>query len=386
MTGVAIVGVGETAPVFADARPLAVMVAEAVFAALEDAGLRPTDVDGFVTESGSMPATVSAEAIAAALGRPVNQNPFIAYGLKYGAGLVAAPQLAEFALSSGLASVVVCWYGHRLSELREGPRTLYSDDPVKADLEIPHGWYGQPAYFAGIAQRYAHEFGLTAQQLAATAIEARAHAGRTPGALRTRPITFHDYDQSPIVASPLRALDCCLINDGAVAFLMTSIERARDLRQPVVAVAGIGTACAPVVGDSWFTQNPDYLTTPAAISGPKAFAMAGLEPRDIDFAELYDCFTINTILQFEELGFAGKGDGAAFALDKGQSLTDRLPTNTHGGLLSHSFSLGGSHIIEAVRQLRHQRGAAQVPGAELGLVTALGVPHHSTLILRRASR
>ena len=255
-------------------------------------------------------------------------------------------------------------------------------DPLASDtsatLQSPslHHWFGTDLLGRDIFSRV----------LAATAIEARAHAGRTPGALRTRPITFHDYDQSPIVASPLRALDCCLINDGAVAFLMTSIERARDLRQPVVAVAGIGTACAPVVGDSWFTQNPDYLTTPAAISGPKAFAMAGLEPRDIDFAELYDCFTINTILQFEELGFAGKGDGAAFALDKGQSLTDRLPTNTHGGLLSHSFSLGGSHIIEAVRQLRHQRGAAQVPGAELGLVTALGVPHHSTLILRRASR
>ena len=106
-------------------------------------------------------------------------------------------------------------------------------------------------------------------------------------------------------------------------------------------------------------------------------------PADVDFAELYDCFTINTILQFEDLGFAPKGEGASFALEKGRGLSDRLPTNTHGGLLSHSFLLGGGHMLEAVRQLRHQRGAGQVAGAEVGLVTALGIPHHATTILRR---
>jgi acetyl-CoA acetyltransferase len=385
VAGIAIVGVGETAPSFADDRPLEVMVAEAVTAALEDAGLPPTEIDGFVTESGSMPGTISAEVIASMLGRPVQPHPFIAYGLKYGAGIVAAPQLAQYALSAGLASVVICWYGHRLSQMREGPRTLYAEDPIKADLEIPHGWYGQPVYFAGIAQRYAYEFGLTPQQLAATAIESRAHAGRTPGALRTKPLTFDDYSQSRMVASPLRSPDCCLVNDGAIAYVMTTVERARDLRQPVVSVAGVGTGCSNVAGDAWFTQKTDYLTTPAALSGPRAFESARLVPADVDFVELYDCFTINTILQFEELGFVDKGEGAAFALEKGHRLDDRLPTNTHGGLLSHSFTLGGSHIIEAVRQLRHQRGAGQVPDAEVGLVTALGVPHHSTLILRRGT-
>jgi acetyl-CoA acetyltransferase len=384
MTNIAIVGVGETTPVAADERPLTAMVTEAVLAALDGAGLHTADVDGFVSEASSMPFDAPAEALISAFGRPVQKQPFIAYGLKYGAGLVAAPQLAAMAIATGLASVVVCWYGHRLSALADGPRTLYAEDPLKADLEMPHGWYGQPVYFAGLAQRYAHEYGLTPEQLAATAIESRDHAARTPGSLRTDPISFADYMASPVVASPLRKLDCCLVNDGAIAFVMTSTERARDLRQPVVAVAGVGTGMSDVLGDAWFTQNPDYLTTPAAISGPRAFAEAGMSPADIDFVELYDCFTMNTILQFEDLGFAAKGQGAAFALEKGRGLGDRLPTNTHGGLLSHAFLLGGGHVVEAVRQLRQQRGAGQVPDAEVGLVTALGVPHHSTMILHRA--
>jgi acetyl-CoA acetyltransferase len=383
MKKIAIVGVGETNPISADPRPLTTMVTEAVMTALDDAGLKSSDVDGFVTESSSMPFEAPAEALISAFDRPVKREPFIAYGLKYGAGLVAAPQLAAMAISKGLASVVLCWYGHRLSALADGPRTLYAEDAFKADLEMPHGWYGQPVYFAAMAQRYAHEYGLKPEQLAATAIEAREHAARTPGSLRTKPMTFDDYMASPIVSTPLRKPDCCLVNDGAMAFVMTTAERARDLRHPVVEVAGVGTGMSNVIGDSWFTQNPDYLTTPAAISGPRAFAESGLNPSDIDFAELYDCFTMNTILQFEDLGFATKGDGAAFALEKGRGLTGPLPTNTHGGLLSHSFLLGGGHMVEAVRQLRHERGEGQVPNAEIGLVTALGIPSHATTILRR---
>ena len=166
--------------------------------------------------------------------------------------------------------------------------------------------------------------------------------------------------------------------DGA-----TEIYRARDLRHPVVRIAGVGVGATNVPGDTWFTQNPDYLTTPAAISGPAAFKQAGLKPSDVDFAQLYDCFSINTILQYEDLGFVPKGEGAHFVLDKGCGLHGRLPTNTHGGLLSHSFMLGGGHIIEAVRQLRHDRGSGQVPDARVGVVTGLGIPHHATLLLER---
>ncbi|GGC27534.1 hypothetical protein GCM10011371_13900 [Novosphingobium marinum] len=360
------------------------MTAEAAQFALADSGLTIAEIDGFVTESSSMPHEVPAEELVAALGGRMPASPFIAYGMRYGAGLVAAAELADHALRSGRANYVICWFGLQLSKQSQGPREIYAADPVKADLEMPSGWFGQPVYFAGIAQRYAHEYGLPEAALAAIAIEAREHAIRTPGAMKQKPLDFDGYLASPVIASPLRGPDCALISDGAIAFVMTTTERARDLAHPVVSVRGIGIGSTPVPGDTWFTQNPDYLITPAAISGPMAFAEAQMSPGDIDFAELYDCFSINTLLQFEDLGFAPRGEGARFAVEKGRGLSDRLPTNTHGGLLAHSFSLGGGHIIEAVRQLRHERGAGQVPGARTGLVTALGVPNHATMILERS--
>jgi acetyl-CoA acetyltransferase len=359
------------------------MIAEAARNAIADAGLHPRQIDGFVTESASMPKAMPAEDVVAALGVTMPVSPFVAYGLRYGAGLVAAAEIAGWALSSGRATHVLCWYGHQLSRDAQGPRALYAGDPLKADLEMPSGWFGQPVYFAGIAQRYAHEYGLPAEALAAVAIEAREHAARTPGAMKTRPLDMEGYLASPSIAAPLRGPDCALVNDGAIAFVMTTAERARDCPHPTVRVAGVGVGATSVPGDTWFTQNRDYLTTPAAISGPAAFADAGLAPDDVDFVQVYDCFSINTILQYEDLGFVKKGEGAAFAVDKGRGLADRLPTNTHGGLLSHSFLLGGGHVVEAVRQLRHSRGEGQVPDARVGLVTALGVPNHSTMILER---
>lgn len=383
MTGIAIVGVGETVPSRRDDRSMHAMIAQAIREALADAGLQAERIDGFVTESATMPGEMPAEDVVAALGIPMPPSPFIAYGLRYGAGLIAAPELAAWALASGRADYVLCWYGHQLSRDSLGPRALYAGDPLKAALEMPSGWFGQPVYFAAMAQRYAFEYGPIEDALAAVAIEARENAARTPGALKTAALDLAGYRASPMISEPLRSPDCALVSDGGVAFVMTTVERARDLRHPVVRVAGVGVGSTDVPGDTWFTQNPDYLTTPAAISGPAAFSRAGMTPADVDFAQLYDCFSINTILQYEDLGFAPKGEGARFVLDKGRGLDGRLPTNTHGGLLSHSFMLGGGHIVEAVRQLRHERGAAQVPDAKVGVVTGLGVPHHATLVLER---
>ncbi|MDY6809944.1 MAG: thiolase family protein [Actinomycetota bacterium] len=377
---IAIVGVGETEYARRDDRPLTSMIAEAVGAALRDAGLTAADVDGMVSESAQMPHTAPAEDVAHAAGiRP--DLGFLAYGVGYGAGLVSAPRLAQLALASGQASVVVCWFGHRLSAQHDGPRSVHADDQVKATFEMPAGWYGQPVYFAAMAQRYDHEFGLPAQALAAVSTEAHRHALTTPGALRPREMTFESYLETPMVAEPLRSADCCLVNDGATAFVMTTVDRARDLPRPVVRVAGVGLGRSAVSGVEWFTQNTDYLVTPAAISGPRAFRDAGLSPADVDLLEAYDCFSINTILQYEDLGFVAKGEGADFAMTKGIGLDDRLPTNTHGGLLAHSFMLGANHVVEAVRQVRGERGEGQVPGAEVGMVTALGVPHHASLLL-----
>jgi acetyl-CoA acetyltransferase len=171
------------------------------------------------------------------------------------------------------------------------------------------------------------------------------------------------------------------VNDGGVAFVMTSLDRARNLRHPPAVVAGVGFGSTPVSQGGYFSQSADLLTTPATISGPRAYAEAGLGPGDIDVAEIYDCFSISLILQLEDLGFAPRGEGAAFAASGAIGPGGSLPVNTHGGLLCQSYTVGANHVVEAVRQLRGEREDGQVPDPEVALVAGLGAPEHATLIL-----
>jgi acetyl-CoA acetyltransferase len=278
--------------------------------------------------------------------------------------------------------VVVSYYAINLS-LRGagGAYAIHAGDKAKASFEMPFGFYGQPVYFAAAAARYAHQFGLTPEQLGSVAISSRAHALQTPNALKREPLTMDDYLDSSMISTPLRKLDCCLVNDGGVAFVMTSLDRARDLPRPPVVIAGAGFGSKPVNQAQYFSQSADLLTTPAAISGPRAFADAGLTPADVDVAEIYDCFTISMLLQLEDVGLVPKGEGAALAASGALGPGGSLPVNTHGGLLSQSYLVGGNHVVEAVHQLRGDRGAAQVDGAEVALVTGLGAPEHATLLL-----
>lgn len=376
---IAIVGVGETEYVRRGTTAIDALALEASLLALADAGIDPSEVDGIVTEASSMPSRVPADEIAVALG--VRDRCFTAHANVVGAGIVGAPALAALAIETGRASVVLSYYAADLGSSAGGPYAFHAEDPLKASLEMPFGWYGQPTYFAAWAQRYRHEFGLTTEQQAAVAMAARAHAARTPGAMKRVPFGYEEYLASPMISEPLRMLDCCLINDGGTAFVMTSRDMARDLPKPPVVVAGCGIGSKPVTQSSWFTQNPDYLTTPAVHSAPRAFAQAGITPADVDFAEIYDCFTITTLLQLEDLGFCAKGEGASFVEDGRTGPGGSFPVNTHGGLLSHSYLQGANHVVEAVRQLRHERADGQVAGAEVGLVAGLGVPDHATLVL-----
>jgi acetyl-CoA acetyltransferase len=164
---------------------------------------------------------------------------------------------------------------------------------------------------------------------------------------------------------------------------MTTVERARDLRHPPAIVAGVGMASKPVTQAQYFSQSKDLLSTAAIDSGRRAFADAGLGPADVDFAEIYDCFTISMLLQLEDLGFAPKGEGGAFAASGALDPSGGLPTNTHGGLLSHSYMVAANHVVEAVRQIRRERGDGQIDHTDVGLVAGLGAPEHSTLILSR---
>ena len=377
---VAIVGVGEVEPAWKHDRPVLGLVVDAVRRALDDAGLDGSEVDGIAIEGETMHGA-RADEVAVAIG--ARDRRFSVQTSVAGAGVVAALQMAELAIDAGVADVVVSYYGISLSTQVGGPYNVHAEDPAKAAFEMPFGFFGQPVYFAALAQRYAHEYGLTADQLGSVPIAARAFARQTPGALAQDTLDLDGYLADRMVSDPLRRLDCCLINDAAAAFVITSAERARDLRRPPVLVAGTGFGTKPVTEAGYFTQNPQYLEMASVESGRRAFAAAGLSPADVDIAEIYDCFTMSVILQLEDLGFAAKGEGAAFCAAGSIGPGGRLPTNTHGGLLSQSYTVGAGHVVEAVRQLRGERGAGQIEGAEVAVVTGLGAMDHATALLTK---
>jgi len=225
-------------------------------------------------------------------------------------------------------------------------------------------------------------YGTTSRQLAEIAVTTRQHAILNGNAAMTKPLTIEDHQASRMIADPFRLFDCSLESDGGAAVVVSSAEAARDLRQPRVLVmaAAEGHPDSPSV----ITQRPDILRIGLAKAAPRAFAMAGVKPSDIQVAEIYDCFTYVVLRQLEVLGFCQPGEGGAFVEGGALGLGGRLPVNTHGGLLSQAHLAGMNHIVELVRQLRGQGGAAQVQGATLGLVTGYGdMGDGSIAIMRR---
>jgi acetyl-CoA acetyltransferase len=378
---VAIVGVGEIDPAWKDPRPVIGLVTEASRRALDDAGLSPGVVDGLTSEAQSMLNRARPDEVARAVNTPLRR--FTAHTSIAGAGVIGALQLGVLAIEAGLADVVLSYYGISLSTVDGGAYRIHAQDPAKAALEMPFGYFGQPVYFAAMAQRYAHEYGLTAEQLAAIPITSRFYAQRTPKALVQEPLDLDGYLADRIVADPLRRLDCCLVNDAAAAVVLTSVDRARDLPKPPILIAGTGFGTKPVTEADYFTQNPQFLEMASVDSGRRAFQAAGLAPADVDVALIYDCFTMSVILQLEDLGFAPKGGGAEFVASGAIGPDGSLPTNTHGGLLSNSYTVGAGHVVEAVRQLRGERGEGQIEGAEVAVVTGLGAMDHATMLLTK---
>ena len=241
---------------------------------------------------------------------------------------------------------------------------------VVSEFEMPVGAIAPAQLYAPMARRHMELYGTTSLQLGEIAVTTRRHAALHGNAMMTAPITIEDHQRSRMIADPLRLFDCSLESDGAAAVVVSGAEQARDMRKRPVFVMGIaeGHPDSP----STITQRPDLTTLGVAKAAPRAFAMAGVTPADIDVAEIYDCFTYIVLCQLEDLGFCRKGEGGRFVEGGALGLGGRLPVNTHGGLLSQAHVAGLNHIVELVRQLRGEGGATQVPDAEIGLVTGYG--------------
>jgi acetyl-CoA acetyltransferase len=373
----AIVGVGETEFLRKHAKSLDALVVEASRRAIADSGLAPGEIDGIILPL-YQPA---ADEIASGCGI-TSRNYTCINSYIPGAGPVAALVEAQMAIRAGLARAILVPFGMRTS-VPGGPYGYHAADPLKADLEMPVGYYGQPLYFAHIAQRYKYEFGLEPEQLGSLVVAQREWASRTPGAQKPQRLTMDEYLAAPYVAEPLRNVDCCLITDGAGAYVVTTLERARDLPRAAAVVSGIAAASNPWTLTEMFTQSPRFLDIGPGRAGEKAMQQAGIGHADVDFAEIYDCFTMSIILQLEGLGFCKRGEGAAFVAAGRTAPGGALPVNTDGGHLAHAYIPGMTHVVEAVRQIRGERGSAQVANAAVGLVSTFAGPDHATLVLTR---
>jgi acetyl-CoA C-acetyltransferase len=344
---------------------------ECVTGALADAGLKLSDVDGLCVAAGDWAeggGVSSLTEFAEYAGiTPTYFDSTDVGGCSY---IVHAGHAAA-AIASGLAEVVVISYA---SCPRWWPLNTPSFDPFvlpagPGQFELPFGPTLISAY-AMFAQRHMALYGTTREQMAKVAVTFRQHAANNPDARFRTPLGVEDVLASPVIASPLNKLDCCVVTDGGGAIVMTSRERARDCRSRPVQLAGFGSAAAR----TQLSQIDLDLATPAAISGPRAFAMAGLGHDDIDVAQLYDAFTITPMLALEDLGFCAKGESGGFVEDGHLSIGGRLPCNTDGGGLSsnHPGKRGIFTLIEGVRQLRGEGPGVQVPDAEVALVHGLG--------------
>jgi len=381
---VAICGVGDSDMSKASGRTTHDIVGQAVERALADAGLEPTDIDGLMYVG--MPEQFDV----AAFHEHFGTSHDIWESRKGGGmtGAATAPYFAAEALREGKATHIlntfgVAWATQR-GEMTGGPGESHAQDLFKQNLEIPLGWFPQPVYFATIARRHMHDYGTTEEQLGAIAVACRRHANLNPEAvMHAKPLTMEMYLASPKFVDPFRKEDCCLISDGGGAYIMTTPERAADRPKPAAIVAGVGLGHA-CTGTHW-AQQPAFTSTPAVFSAPAAFAMAGIGPGDVDLYTCYDPFTIVTLMQIEDSGFCEKGAGGEFVA--GDTLhydSGKLAHNTHGGMLSHAYDLGISHVVEVVRQLRGE-GVAQVADCEIGVYGGYTGPQCSTLVVRRAS-
>jgi acetyl-CoA acetyltransferase len=359
---VAIIGAAESdlGAVAALMSPIDLM-AQGVQRALQDAGLGLADVDGMFCATTQ--ARTSAMSLVEYLGLPDVYTDSTIVG---GSSFEIHVAHAHAALEAGLCKIAVIAYGSTQRTVGRRAASVREYNPY----ETPFRPFLPATAYAMAASRHMHQFGTTREQLAEVAVAAREWALLNPAAWERKPLTIADVLNARPISDPLTVRDCCLVTDGGGAIVMTTTERARDLKKPPVPVLGWGQS----ITHASITSMPDLTRTGAIVSGAQAYAMAGVEPSDIDVLALYDAFTINTILFLEDLGFCKKGEGGPFVQDGRIGPSGDLAVNTNGGGLSycHPGMYGLFLLIEAVRQLRTECGVRQVAAADTALVHGNG--------------
>ena len=355
---------------------------EAVQLALEDAGLARSDLDGMLVNPGItwMTNPMASFDVQQAMGL---KNLRLTATMNLGGATAAAMVMhAVQSIAAGMAEVVACVFADaplkppapKAAKGSGGSAAAYG---YGRNLEAAYGLFGVNATYAFVARRHMYLYGTTSDQLGAIATAQRAWANLNPDAqMRGQPMTIDDYHSSRWVVEPFHLYDCCLVSNGGLCLIVTSAERARNLKKPPVYVLGMGQGHPG--GDPL-----DSLTSGALIAKETAFRMAGIKLEDLRFAELYDCYTFTVLVTLEDYGFCRKGEGGPFVAGGRIGPRGSLPVNTGGGQLSSFYMWGMTPLCEAVIQVRGEAGERQLPRHEIGLVSGNGgiLSTHSTLVV-----
>jgi acetyl-CoA acetyltransferase len=349
------------------------LAAKAALLALGDAGLQPRDVDALFV---CLPQDfLSGLSVAEYLGI----DPVISDNNRTGgSAFLTHVEMAAMALDAGLCEVALITYG---SNQRSASGKLVGATVTSNDFETRYRPVVPASAYALAASRHMHEYGTTRAQLAEVAVAARRWAQLNPEAFVRDPLSIEDCLSARMVSDPLTVRDCCLVTDGAGAIVMTRADRAKSMPRPPVYVLGASSA----ITHREISSMPDLTVTAAVDSGKRAYAQAGVSAADVDTVQLYDAFTINTILFLEDLGFCPKGEGGRFVEGGGLAPSGRLAVNTNGGGLScvHPGMYGIFTLVEATRQIRRECGDRQLDRADIALCHGNGgsLSHQATVIL-----
>lgn len=380
----AVVGVGYSTLSQNSGKSTKSLAVDAILAAVEDGGVPIQHIDGMASYAVRGDSTPPSH-VAMALG--INE------GIKYyvsqaGGGSLSHTVVGEAAMACilGIADYVVCFRSlNARSGYRMGATGRAPDSAGEQQYLVPHGYSAPGMRYAMAARAYMAKYGTTEAQLGSVAVTQRRYASLNDRAIMRTPITLEDYFASRWIAEPLRLYDYCLETDGACAVIVTTADRARDLRRPPVyisgAVWGPGHLVASMTWSDLTEAGPKY-------SAPRLFEMAGLTPADVDVAEIYDCFSPTVLGQLEAYGFCEPGEAGPF-IESGETWLDgSLPVNTHGGFLSEGYVHGLNTLCEAVSQLRGDAGPRQVPGARVALSTGADgmVAGHTSAVLLTGAR